>query len=276
MDNPTIDSWLNFSGKVIVVTGATGVLLRPAALALARRGAALALASRSAERGQALAAEINAKGGQAKAFVADLTEASAVRGLREQVLSAYGHVDALINGAGGNTPAASTSAERPFFELDEQAVRQVFELNFMSAFFCSQAFGQAMAGQGRGDILNIASLNALRPLTRVPAYSAAKAALANFTQWLAVDLARNYGPGLRVNALAPGFFLSDQNRFLLVDETGDTTPRGQAILEHTPQGRFGEPEDLVGPLLWLISPAAAFVTGVVLPVDGGFSAYSGV
>ena len=276
MDNPTIDSWFDFSGKVIVVTGATGVLLRPAALALAHRGAALALVSRSAERGQALVAEIRAGGGQATAFVADLTEASAVTRLREQVLATFDHVDALINGAGGNTPAASTSAEHPFFELDELAVHQVFELNFMSAFFCSQAFGQAMAGQGRGDILNIASLNALRPLTRVPAYSAAKAALTNLTQWLAVDLARNFGPHLRVNALAPGFFLSEQNHFLLVDEAGGYTPRGQAILEHTPQGRFGDPADLVGPILWLLSPAAAFVTGVVLPVDGGFSAYSGV
>jgi NAD(P)-dependent dehydrogenase (short-subunit alcohol dehydrogenase family) len=195
----------------------------------------------------------------------------------ERVLSAFGRVDILVNGAGGNQPLATTGADRSFFDLDEEALRRVFDLNLMGAILPSQVFGRTMAARGSGVILNISSMNALRPLTRIPAYSAAKAGVSNFTQWLAVHMAQEHGPGIRVNAIAPGFFLTEQNRFLLTDrETGALTARGQAIISHTPQARFGVPEDLLGAVRWLLSPAASFVTGVVIPIDGGFSAFSGV
>jgi hypothetical protein len=183
----------------------------------------------------------------------------------------------LINGAGGNSPIATTGPDQPFFELPADALRFVCELNIIGTILPSQVFGRYMAGQGEGVILNISSMNALRPLTKIPAYSAAKAAVSNFTQWLAVHMAQEYSHTIRVNAIAPGFFLTLQNKFLLTDEaTGELTPRGQSIIGHTPMGRFGDPEDLLGPVLWLLSPASAFVTGVVVPIDGGFSAYSGV
>jgi NAD(P)-dependent dehydrogenase (short-subunit alcohol dehydrogenase family) len=194
----------------------------------------------------------------------------------DETVKAFGRVDFLINGAGGNHPKATTSAEVPFFELPEDAVRFVFDLNFMGTFLASQVFGRVMAERKEGVILNIASMNALRPLTRIPAYSAAKAAVANFTQWLAVHMAQEYSPKIRVVSIAPGFFLTEQNRFLLLDERGELTERGKKIIDHTPMGRFGAPEDLIGAVVWLLSPAASFVTGVVIPIDGGFSAYSGV
>jgi NAD(P)-dependent dehydrogenase (short-subunit alcohol dehydrogenase family) len=186
-------------------------------------------------------------------------------------------VDILINGAGGNKKEATTTPNLRFFDLPPDAVQWVFSLNFLGTLLPSQVFGQLMAEQGEGVILNVSSMNAFRPLTRIPAYSAAKAAVSNFTQWLAVHMAQEYSPDIRVNALAPGFFLTEQNRFLLTDEaTGNLTPRGKTIIDHTPMARFGNPEDLVGTTLWLLSPASGFVTGVVVPVDGGFSAFSGV
>jgi NAD(P)-dependent dehydrogenase (short-subunit alcohol dehydrogenase family) len=186
-------------------------------------------------------------------------------------------VDILVNGAGGNKKQATTSPDLSFFDLPPDAIRWVFDLNFLGTLLPSQVFGQPMAEQGAGCILNVSSMNAFRPLTRIPAYSAAKAAVSNFTQWLAVHMAQEYSSRIRVNAIAPGFFLTEQNRFLLTEETtGNLTPRGRTIIEHTPMGRFGAPEDLVGTVVWLLSPAAAFVTGVVVPVDGGFSANSGV
>jgi NAD(P)-dependent dehydrogenase (short-subunit alcohol dehydrogenase family) len=186
-------------------------------------------------------------------------------------------VDTLINTAGGNNPKATTGADLSFFDLPEDALRFVFDLNIVGTIIPCQVFGQGMAGHAEGVVLNISSMNAFRPLTRIPAYSAAKAGVSNFTQWLAVHMAQEYAPRIRVNAIAPGFFLTDQNRFLLIDQaTGELTPRGCTIIEHTPMGRFGEPEDLLGTVLWLLSPASAFVTGVIIPVDGGFSAYSGV
>jgi NAD(P)-dependent dehydrogenase (short-subunit alcohol dehydrogenase family) len=186
-------------------------------------------------------------------------------------------VDILINGAGGNHPSATTKPDLPFFDLPLDALRHVGDLNLLGTILPCQVFGRGMAERGEGIILNISSMSALRPLTRIPAYSAAKAAVSNFTQWLAVHMAQNYSPKIRVNAIAPGFFLTEQNRFLLTDkDTGELTPRGQSILSHTPMNRFGDPEDLLGATMWLISPASAFVTGVVLPVDGGFSAFSGV
>jgi NAD(P)-dependent dehydrogenase (short-subunit alcohol dehydrogenase family) len=193
------------------------------------------------------------------------------------VLGEFGRVDGLINGAGGNNPQATTRADLTFFNLPEEALRYVLDVNLLGTILPCQVFGRQMADQGEGVILNISSMSAIRPLTRVIGYSAAKAGVSNFTQWLAVYLSQQYSPRIRVNALAPGFFVSEQNRKMLIDEnTGELTPRGHSIIAHTPMGRFGEPEDLLGAALWLLSPAAAFVTGIVVPVDGGFSAYGGV
>jgi NAD(P)-dependent dehydrogenase (short-subunit alcohol dehydrogenase family) len=194
----------------------------------------------------------------------------------QQVLEKFGCVDILINGAGGNKPQATTNPGQSFFDLPADALRWVFDLNLMGTILPSQVFGKIMAKQKRGVILNISSMNAFRPLTRIPAYSAAKAGVSNFTQWLAVHMAQTYSPEIRVNAIAPGFFVGDQNRKLLLNEDGSLTPRGQTILSHTPMARFGNPDDLLGTLLWLVSPASAFVTGLVVQVDGGFSAFSGV
>jgi len=193
------------------------------------------------------------------------------------VLKNHGQIDILVNGAGGNKPQATTSPDVPFFDLPSQAIEQVFNLNFMGAFYCCQVIGKIMAQQKSGNVLNIVSMNALRPLTRIPAYSAAKSAVANFTQWLAVHMAQEYSPSIRVNAIAPGFFLTEQNRFLLVDsQTGELTTRGKRIISHTPMNRFGSPEDMVGTVLWLLSPSSGFITGTVIPLDGGFSAFGGV
>jgi NAD(P)-dependent dehydrogenase (short-subunit alcohol dehydrogenase family) len=194
-----------------------------------------------------------------------------------QISAAFGDVDILINAAGGNHPRATTSADISFFDLPDEALRFVFELNIIGTILPSQVFGKVMARRGEGIILNVSSLSAFTPLTRIAAYSAAKAGVSNFTQWLAVHMAQAYSPHIRVNAIAPGFFLTKQNRFLLTDEaTGDLTQRGQQIIDQTPMARFGAPEDLIGAVLWLLSPASAFVTGIVLPIDGGFAAYSGV
>jgi NAD(P)-dependent dehydrogenase (short-subunit alcohol dehydrogenase family) len=194
-----------------------------------------------------------------------------------EVIAKFGRIDCLINGAGGNNPKATTSPEQSFFSLPADSIKFVSDLNLLGTILPSQVVGRYMAEQKEGIILNVSSMNAFRPLTRIPAYSAAKAAVSNFTQWLAVHMAQEYSPRIRVNAIAPGFFLTNQNRFLLTDkETGAWTARGKKIIDHTPMGRLGTPEDLLGAVLWLLSPASAFVTGIVLPIDGGFSAYSGV
>jgi NAD(P)-dependent dehydrogenase (short-subunit alcohol dehydrogenase family) len=209
---------------------------------------------------------------------ADVLVPESLANAAQTVRNALGPVDGLINAAGGNRPTATTGPERLFFDLPMDGLKQVLDLNVLGTVLPCQVFGRGMAERGEGVILNIASMNSVRPLTRVPAYSAAKAAISNFTQWLAVHMAQEYSPRIRVNALAPGFFFTEQNRYLLTqaEETGELTPRGRAILEHTPMRRFGAPEDLLGAMLWLLSPASAFVTGVVLPIDGGFSAFSGV
>jgi len=268
---------VDLSGQVVAITGGAGVLCGTMARALAGRGAAVAILDVAEEAAKGLADEIRAGGGVAAAFVCSVLEKDDLERAAEQVVSSLGSPTALINGAGGNRPEATTSEENEFFDLSPEAVRWVFELNFMGTFLASQVFGRLMAQAGRGNIINISSMNALRPLTRIPAYSAAKGAVSNFTQWLAVHMNRNYGPNLRVNAVAPGFFLTEQNRFLLTDErTGELTDRGNTIIEHTPMGRFGRPEDLIGTVLWLLSDSSEFVNGIVVPVDGGFSAFSGV
>jgi len=220
---------------------------------------------------------MGAHGKNVSVFQCDVLNRESVTRTAEDVASHLGKLDCLVNGAGGNKPAATTSNELRFFDLPAEALRWVFELNILGTILPCQAFGKIMASQGYGAILNISSMNSFRPLTRIPAYSAAKAAVSNFTQWLAVHMAQEYSPRIRVNAVAPGFFLTNQNRFLLTDkDTGGLTARGKSIMAHTPMARFGEPQDLFGSVLWLLSPASEFVTGVVVPVDGGFSAYSGV
>jgi NAD(P)-dependent dehydrogenase (short-subunit alcohol dehydrogenase family) len=270
-DQPNL---FDLTGKTAVVTGGCGVLCFAIARFLAERGAHVALLDRLRERGQECAEEI---GERAYSVYGDVLDVDVLRTAARQIDDWFGPPDILVNCAGGNKTDATTAPDLSFFDLPPEAMQWVFNLNFLGTVLPSQVFGQHMAAQGQGVILNVSSMSAFRPLTRVAAYSAAKAAVSNFTQWLAVHMAQEYGPGVRVNAIAPGFFLTTQNRFLLIDEdTGQHTPRGQQILDHTPAGRFGVPEDLLGTVLWLVAPASDFVTGVVVPVDGGFSAYSGV
>jgi NAD(P)-dependent dehydrogenase (short-subunit alcohol dehydrogenase family) len=266
-----------FDGRCVVITGGAGVLCSAMAKELARQGAKVAILQRRLEVAEALAATIRADGGTAIAVSADVLARPSVESAANRVIAEFGRVDVLINGAGGNRPQATTSDERPFFDLEPEAIRSVSDLNLIGTIIPSQVFARQMVAQKRGVILNIASMASVRPLTRTVAYSAAKAGVANFTQWLAVHLCQEYSPEIRVNAIAPGFFITEQNRDLLVDQTtGNLTPRGQAILAHTPQGRFGTPEDLVGAVLWLLSDSASFVNGAVIPIDGGFAAFAGV
>ncbi|MBV9709994.1 MAG: SDR family oxidoreductase [Ktedonobacteraceae bacterium] len=272
-----IQTLFQVQGQTAVITGGSGVLGQAMAHALAEAGARVAIISRRAETSDAVARAINANGGQARGIACDVTDQNALKAAHEQVKRAFGSIDILINGAGGNQLHATTAPGRSFFDLSPEAIEGVFNLNFTGTILSSQVFGRDMAERGQGCIVNIASMSSLKPLTNVPVYSAAKSAVTNFTQWLAVHMAQEYSPNIRVNAMAPGFFLTEQNRFLLTDkESGEFTPRGQKILAHTPAGRLGVPEDLIGTLLWLISPASAFVTGIVVPVDGGFSAFGGV
>ena len=274
---PDYQTLFDIQGQTAVVTGGSGGLGSAIAYALANVGARVAVISLHATSSAKVVETIRADGGEAIGIACDVMDRAALERAYTEVLDSFGHIDILINAAGGNSPQATTSASTSFFDLDVRAVDSVFGLNFSGTFQSCQVFGRSMVEQGHGCIVNIASMNALRPLTRIPAYSAAKAAVANFTQWLAVHMAQEYSVKIRVNAISPGFFLTEQNRFLLTDAvSGDWTPRGQAILNHTPMARFGAPEDLIGTLLWLVSPASAFVTGTVIPVDGGFSAFSGV
>lgn len=276
MNQPYFESLFGIAGRVAVITGGGGVLCGEIGRALGRLGVKVVVISRSLQSTQKVADEITDAGGVALALSCDVRELAALETACDTVLARFGRLDILINGAGGNRPQATTAPDLPFFDLPADALREVFDLNLMGTLLACQVFGRPMAAQGEGCILNIASMSAFRPLTRVPAYSAAKAAVNNFTQWLAVHMAQEYSPRIRVNAIAPGFFLTEQNRYLLTEETGELTPRGQAIIAHTPMGRFGEPADLIGAVVWLLSPAAAFVTGAVIPIDGGFSAFGGV
>ncbi|WP_026370598.1 SDR family oxidoreductase [Kallotenue papyrolyticum] len=263
-------------GQVAIVTGGTGALGSALARGLARAGARVALVARRREPAEALAAELVAAGGAALAVPADVLDRARLEQARDAVLARWGRIDILVNAAGGNLPAATVSAEGSFFDLPCAALEQVVALNLHGTLLPTQVFGAVMAQAGQGCIVNISSMAAQRALTRVVGYGAAKAAVENVTRWLAVELGRRYGAGLRVNAIAPGFFVGEQNRALLLEPDGRLTPRGQTIIAHTPAGRFGEPDDLIGTLLWLCGPGARFVTGVVVPVDGGFSAWSGV
>ena len=263
--------------KVIVITGGGGVLCGTMARALAKAGAKIAVLDLIETAASKVADEIKSDKGQAIAVKCDVLDKTSLEAAREKIIAKLGQIDILINGAGGNKKEATTSPDLSFFDLPSEAIRFVFDLNFLGTLLPTQVFAKEMAENGAGIILNVSSMNAFRPLTKIPAYSAAKAAVSNFTQWLAVHVCQNYSKDIRVNAIAPGFFLTEQNRFLLTDEkTGELTARGGTIIEHTPMGRFGQPQELLGTVMWLLSDAAKFVTGVVVPVDGGFSAFSGV
>jgi NAD(P)-dependent dehydrogenase (short-subunit alcohol dehydrogenase family) len=277
MVNAYLDQLFGLQGQVAVVTGGGGVLCGALSRALGKAGVKVAVLDILKEAAEAVAGDIRAAGGEAIAVQCDVLDKSSIEAAKDTVLEEFGGVDILINGAGGNKREATTGPDQPFFDLPADAVQWVFNLNFIGTLLPSQVFGKVIATQGHGSIVNISSMNAFRPLTKIPAYSAAKAAVSNFTQWLAVHISQNYSTEVRVNAIAPGFFLTTQNRFLLLDEeSGEWTPRGRQILDHTPMGIFGDPEDLIGVVFWLLSPSARFVHGVVVPVDGGFSAYSGV
>ncbi len=279
---------INLKNKVAVVTGGGGVLCSTMAKALAECGASVAVADLRLEAAEKIAKEIQSTGGKAMAVACNVLERASLDAANAEIEKQLGPVDILLNGAGGNHPKGTTAMEYlnpddllkenrdfvTFYDLDPKGIEFVFNLNFLGTLLPSQAFTRKMALNRKGVVINISSMNAFRPLTKIPAYSGAKAAVSNLTLWMAVHMAK---AGIRVNAIAPGFFLADQNRALLTQADGSLTPRGQTIMSHTPMGRFGDPKDLLGALLWLVSDdAAGFVTGVVVPVDGGFSAFSGV
>lgn len=271
-----ISNFFNVKDKTIVITGGAGVICSEMARSLGSLGAKIAVLDLSEKAMESLSKELSEKKIEHIVIKTNVLEKEQLIKAKEETLSKFGKIDVLINGAGGNHPSATTSKEKSFFELPQDSIQWVFNLNFLGTFLASQIFGEYFAEKGEGQIINISSMNAFRPLTNIPAYSAAKAAVSNFTQWLAVHMNHNYSKKIRVNAIAPGFLLTNQNRFLLTNEDGSLTARGNKILEHTPMERFGTPQDLISTILWLISEKSSFVNGIVVPIDGGFSAYSGV
>lgn len=277
MDLQTVTQWYDLAGRTVVITGGAGILGGEMACMLVGCGANVAILDRDPALADRLMDRLGCGPGCSVVVYGDVLNSETLAQAEETIRAEFGPVDTLINAAGGNSPRATTSAELSFFDIPKEALNFVADLNLIGTILPSQVFGRGMAERGKGVILNISSMCAIQPLTRVPAYSAAKAAVSNFTRWLAVHMAQEYSPDIRVNALAPGFFLTAQNRFLLTkEETGELTLRGRTIIEHTPMGRFGDPEDLLGTVLWLLSPASSFITGIVVPIDGGFSAFSGV
>jgi NAD(P)-dependent dehydrogenase (short-subunit alcohol dehydrogenase family) len=266
--------WYGLDGAVAVVTGGSGALGSAMAAGLAAAGARVAILGRSAERAERTAAAIASAGGEATALSADVLVREELVAARASLLERWGRVDVLVNAAGGNVPGATLEVGESVFDLPEDAFSEVVDLNLVGTLLPIQVLGAAMEGEGA--IVNVSSMAARRAITRVVGYSAAKAAVESLTRWLAVELARSIGPGLRVNAIAPGFFVGEQNRRLLLEPDGALTERGRAIVERTPMGRFGDADELVSTVVWLCGPGAAFVTGVVVPVDGGFGAFSGV
>jgi NAD(P)-dependent dehydrogenase (short-subunit alcohol dehydrogenase family) len=262
--------------QVAVVTGAGGILIREMAYWLAERGAHVVLINRSPAKIEAVQETIRQVGGSSSVHACDVTDPEGLAAIAEAVEASHGRVDILINGAGGNAPGATAFGDHTFFSLPPEDMQRVMTVNFQGTVLPCQIFGQMMTRQESGCIINISSMSGLQPLTRVVGYSAAKASINNFTQWLAVHMAQEYTPAIRVNAIAPGFFETEQNSFLLRAEDGSLSARGQTIVDHTPAGRFGTPKELLSTLEWLLHPGSGFVTGTVVPVDGGFSAFSGV
>jgi NAD(P)-dependent dehydrogenase (short-subunit alcohol dehydrogenase family) len=266
----------DLTGKVALVTGGSGILGRTMCMGLARQGAAVMVLDRNPESGNAVMNEIKEAGYLADFFLTDVLDMDVLYGVRDAILDKYKHIDILINGAGGNMPGASIQPNQSFFEADMKSIRMVIELNYFGTLNATRVFAEPMCKQGKGSIINISSASAERPLTVVMGYSSAKAAVKNLTQWLSVEFATKYGQGIRVNALCPGFLLTDQNRFLVTTPDGGYSPRGNLIVQNTPMRRMGEPEELVGAIVYLASDEASFVTGTTAIVDGGFDAFYGV
>ena len=263
-------------GKVAVITGAAGVICSTLAKAMAEAGVKVALLDLFEDKAKEVAEDIKSRGGIAVGVKADVLDKASLQTACAEVLKEFGTVDILINGAGGNKKDATTSAEMSFFDVPVDALRWVFDLNVMGAVLTTQVFGKVLADNKNGCVINIASMSSYLPLTNVMAYSGAKAAVANFTQWMAVHFNQNYSREIRVNAIAPGFLLTHQNRFLLQQEDGSPTARGKRVLDKTPMFRYGEPEEMAGAVIWLCSDAASFVNGAIIPIDGGFSAFWGI
>ena len=266
----------DISGQVAVITGAGGIICGVMAREMAKKGVKVALLDLFVENAQKIADEINAAGGEAVAVKANVLDRESLEQARQAVLDRFGRVDILINGAGGNKKEATVSPELDFFHLNVDAFKWVFDLNVTGAVLTTMVFGELLAKQGTGNVINIASMATYHPLTNTVAYCGAKAAVANFTEWMATHFNQNYSKRIRVNAIAPGFLLTTQNRFLMQKEDGTPTDRGQRVLNKTPMGRYGEPEEMAGPVIGLCSEAASFVNGAVIPVDGGFSAFWGI
>ncbi|MCB0550439.1 MAG: SDR family oxidoreductase [Phaeodactylibacter sp.] len=271
-----ISTLFSLNNKVAIITGGAGVLGGAMAMGLAGAGARVAILGRTASKTDRQAEMIRAEGGEALSITADVLNREQLEKAREAVLKKWGRIDILLNVAGGNLPGATIAPEQDFFDLSLEDFSRVVELNLHGTVLPTYVFAKPMAEQGEGVIINISSMTAQQPFSRVVGYGAAKAAIDNFTKWLAVEMAAKFGEGIRVNAIAPGVFVGEQNLRLLLNEDNSLTARGQTIISQTPMKRFGEPEELIGATVWLCSPAAAFVTGIIVPVDGGFSAFSGV
>lgn len=263
----------DIKGRVIVISGGTGVLGTSMTEYLAEQGAKMVVLGRNKEKGEGIVNSIKEKGGEGIFLQSDVNDTKVVKQNAEDVVAKYGRIDVLINGAGGNMPGATIGPDKNIFDLDIDAFKTVVDLNLMGTVIPTLAFAKVMAEQKQGNIINISSESALRPLTRVVGYGTAKAAVTNFTKYLAIELAQKFGQGMRVNAIAPGFFISEQNRALLTNPDGSLTARGNSIIAHTPFGRFGEPEELLGTLHWLVADASKFVTGTLTVVDGGFDVF---
>ncbi len=277
MNRDDLIALYDFTGKTFAVTGGGGALGGDVVVALAGCGANVMILDRNLAGLAGIQERLGARASQVDGVQVDVMNRDSLAAAGAAINERFGALYGLVNAAGGNSPRATVSPTMSFFDIPEEGMRFVLDLNLLGTIMPCQILAKQMVETGEGVILNYSSMNAFRPLTNIAAYSASKAGITNFTAWLAVHLAQNYSGKIRVNAIAPGFFIGEQNRFLMVDkETGEWTPRGQKVLDHTPMGRFGVPEDLLGTVLWLLSPAASFVTGITVPVDGGFSAYAGV
>lgn len=277
MNHDDLMKMYDFTGKTFAVTGGGGALGGDVVTALAGCGANVMVLDRNLSRLEALKESLGERGSLVDGVTVDVMKRDSLEAAAEAINKRFGTLYGLVNAAGGNSPRATASPTMSYFDIPEDALRFVLDLNILGTMMPCQILAKQMVEAGEGVILNYSSMNAYRPLTNIAAYSASKAAITNFTAWLATYLAQNFSGKIRVNAIAPGFFLGEQNRFLVQDkDTGGWTARGQKIVDHTPMGRFGNPEDLLGAVLWLLSPAASFVTGITVPVDGGFSAYAGV